>query len=50
MSELILVDGGGAIAAGAGKVTLELRAPARSGAETGGGTTEASICTGAEEI
>ena len=50
MSELMSVDGGGATTEGAGKVTLEFRAPARSGAETGGGTTAESICTGAEEI
>ena len=32
-------EGGGAITDGAGKFSFELRAVARSGAETGGGTT-----------
>ena len=44
-------DGGGATTEGAGKVIFELRADARSGAETGGGTTAGfTICTGALEI
>ena len=42
-------EGGGAITAGAGKFSFELRAPARSGAETGGGTTVVFICTGERE-
>ena len=51
VSELMSADGGGATTEGAGIVTRELRAPARSGAETGGGTTAASvICTGEEDI
>ena len=50
MSELMSVEGGGATTDGVGKLSLEFRAPARSGAETGGGTTAESICTGAEEI
>lgn len=40
-------EGGGAITDGAGMFSLELRALARSGAETGGGMTAALvICTG----
>jgi hypothetical protein len=39
-------EGGGAITEGAGKFSLGLRMGARSGAETGGGTTAAFICTG----
>lgn len=43
-------EGGGAITEGAGKFNLEVRGPARSGADTGGGTTEAVvICTGERE-
>jgi hypothetical protein len=44
-------EGGGAITDGAGKLIFGFRALARSGAETGGGTTLAfDICTGALEI
>jgi hypothetical protein len=51
MSEEMSADGGGATTEGAGMLSLGLRTPARSGAETGGGTTLASIVrTGAEEI
>ena len=39
-------EGGGAMTEGAGKLSLGLRRAARSGAETGGGTTAAFICTG----
>ena len=39
-------EGGGATTEGAGKFSLGLRAVMRSGAETGGGTTVAFICTG----
>ena len=50
MSAVMSVEGGGATVAGAGKVNFELRTPARSGAETGGGTTPGSmVCTGADE-
>ena len=51
MSEETSVEGGGATTDGAGILSLGLRTPARSGAETGGGTTLASIVRmGAEEI
>ena len=44
-------EGGGAMTDGAGKLSLGFRVPARSGAETGGGTTATvDICTGALEI
>jgi hypothetical protein len=44
-------DGGGAITVGAGMLSFAVRPVARSGAETGGGTTAAlAICTGALEI
>ncbi len=44
-------EGGGAMTEGAGIVSFELRALARSGAEAGGGTTlTLDICTGALEI
>lgn len=47
----ISAEGGGATTDGAGMVSLELRPFARSGAETGGGTTAAFvICTGEREI
>jgi len=50
VSALMSVEGGGATVAGAGKLNLELRTLALSGAETGGGTTVGSIdCTGAVE-
>ena len=39
-------EGGGAITEGAGMFSLEFRALARSGAETGGGSMVAFICTG----
>jgi len=39
-------EGGGATTDGAGRFSLGLRRAARSGAETGGGTTVAFICTG----
>src|ERR1700678_28433 len=43
-------EGGGATTDGAGKLSFELRALSRSGAETGGGTTAAlSICTRDDE-
>jgi hypothetical protein len=42
-------EGGGAMTEGAGKFSLGLRVAARSGAETGGGSTEAFICTGERE-
>jgi len=51
MSEEMSAEGGGATTDGEGMLNLGLRTPARSGAETGGGTTLASIvCMGAEEI
>jgi hypothetical protein len=44
------LDGGGAMTDGAGSVSLEFLFVARSGAETGGGTTDTFvICTGALE-
>ena len=50
ISAVISVEGGGATVAGAGRVILGFRTPARSGAETGGGTTAGSIAwIGAEE-
>jgi hypothetical protein len=50
MSDETSVEGGGATTEGAGKFNFELRELARSGAETGGGTTDGSIIrTGAEE-
>lgn len=39
-------EGGGAMTEGAGKFSFGLREASRSGAETGGGTTAAFICTG----
>jgi hypothetical protein len=39
-------EGGGAMTEGAGNVSLEFLVVARSGAETGGGTRVAFICTG----
>ena len=51
MSEEMSAEGGGATTDGAGMLNFGFRTPARSGAETGGGTTLASIaCMGAEEI
>ena len=51
MSPETLADGGGATTAGAGMVSRAVRELARSGAETGGGTTLVSvICTGALDI
>src|SRR5215471_14175919 len=51
MSEEISAEGGGATTEGAGMLSLGLRTLARSGAETGGGTTLASMVRiGAEEI
>jgi hypothetical protein len=45
------VEGGGAMTAGAGIASMGSRLVARSGAETGGGTTDTFvICTGALEI
>jgi hypothetical protein len=41
-----LAEGGGAITEGAGKFSFGVRMAARSGAETGGGTTVVFICTG----
>ena len=38
-------DGGGAMTAGAGRLSFALRELSRSGAETGGGTTALLICT-----
>jgi hypothetical protein len=38
-------DGGGAITDGAGRLSFAVRADSRAGAETGGGTTAAFICT-----
>jgi hypothetical protein len=50
MSDETSVDGGGATTEGAGRFSFEVRELARSGAETGGGTTDGSIIrTGAEE-
>ena len=46
----ISAEGGGATTLGAGRVSLALPEVARSGAETGGGTTDESICMGALEI
>jgi hypothetical protein len=44
------VDGGGAMTEGAGKVSFEFLFVARSGDDTGGGTTDTFvICTGALE-
>lgn len=42
-------EGGGAITEGDGKFSFALRAAARSGAETGGGTTVLFICKGERE-
>src|SRR5579871_1792816 len=51
MSDETSAEGGGATTDGAGMLSLGLCTPARSGAETGGGTTLASIVRkGAEEI
>jgi hypothetical protein len=51
MSCATSAEGGGAITAGAGMLNFELRAPARSGADTGGGITAGFvICTGGAEI
>jgi hypothetical protein len=50
MSVEISAEGGGATTFGAGRVSLALPDVARSGAETGGGTTAESILTGALEI
>ena len=50
MSVLKSVDSGGATTAGEGKLSFELGTLARSGADTGGGTTAGSmVCTGAAE-
>ena len=50
MSDEMSAEGGGATTDGAGRLTLELRFEARSGADTGGGTTVVFvICTGALE-
>ncbi len=50
MSVEISCDGGGATTLGEGSVRRELVRFARSGADTGGGTTLSVICTGALEI
>jgi hypothetical protein len=51
MSGEMSAEGGGATTDGEGKESFGLRAVERSGAETGGGTTDALvICTGAREI
>ena len=51
MSWEMSAEGGGAITVGAGMLNFAVRPVARSGAETGGGTTAAlDICTGALEI
>src|SRR6202158_5533138 len=42
-------EGGGAMTEGAGKLSFGLRTAVRSGAEAGGGTTEAFIGTGGGE-
>jgi hypothetical protein len=50
MSGETSAEGGGTMTAGAGKFSLGLRVPARSGAETGGGMTAGLvICTGERE-
>ena len=49
MSCEMLVEGGGAITEGAGMVSLDWPVEARSGAETGGGTTAPVDCIGARE-
>lgn len=51
MSGEMSEEGGGATTEGAGNDSLGFRNAARSGAETGGGTTDVFvICTGAVEI